>query len=205
MGLAIGAMWLMWFRLNSGRRRWWSNEHEMETHKQARRRNNEILSPGQRFGEVVSAVIVLLILGFYLYHQVANTGFFTSKFGGWEMFAFYGSILLSLVSPIARAVVGRRNPVRPVEAFCNLFFAFASLWLFFVFPFNFAHFADALPGAIRFALSWITNDIAKVVLVLAFIGGLISAIVNIVRYLTFTSPVKEIGEKPPGTTSAIPA
>jgi len=150
-----------------------------------RRGNNEILGGRQRFAEVVSALIVLLVLGFYLYHQIANTGFFTSNFGGWAMFAFYGSIMLSLVSPIARAVIGRRNRVRPLEAACNIFFAFSSLYLLIIFPFNFAHFGDALPGAIRFLLSWVTNDIAKVVLVLAFIGGLISAGVNIVRYLTF--------------------
>jgi hypothetical protein len=190
-GLAIGAMWIIWFRLSGAPRQWWNKENQAQIHK--RRGTNEILSAGQRFGEAVSAVIVLLILAFYLYHQVANTGFFTSKFGGWEMFAFYGSILLSLVPPIGRAVIGRRNPVRPVEAACNLFFAFASLWLLFVFPFNFAHFANALPGGIRFALSWVTDDIAKLVLVLVFLGTLISAAVNIVKYLTF-APVKEMQE-----------
>jgi len=81
---------------------------------QKRGRSNEILSPGQRFGELVSVAIVLLIFGLYLYHQLANTGFFTSKFGGWEMFAFYGSIFPSLFPPLARSFIGRRNPVRPM-------------------------------------------------------------------------------------------
>ena len=148
--------------------------------------NNEYLGWGERFGEVVSAAILLAILAFYLYHQVANTGFFTSAFGPWQMFAFYGSIVLSLVPPIARAVIGRRNPVRPTEAAVNLFFAGAALYLLSVFPFNFAHFGDALPTVLRFTLTWITNYIAKIVFVLAAIGGFISAGVNIVRYLTFT-------------------
>jgi len=161
-------------------------QSESQTKALRRKGNNEFLSPAQRFGELVAVVIVLLILAFYLYHQFANTGFFTSEFGGWAMFAFYGSIMLSLVPPIARAIIGRRNPVRPLEAGCNLFFAFASLWLLIVFPFNFAHFADALPAAIRFTLSWVTDWIAQVVLFLAFLGGLISACVNVIRYLTFT-------------------
>jgi hypothetical protein len=150
-----------------------------------RARNGEFLELGQRFGEVVSAVIMLAIFAFYVYHQVANTGFFTSSFGPWEMFAFYGSILLSLTPPVARAVIGRRNPVRPYEAAVNLFFAGVMLYLLGVFPFNFAHFTDALPAAVRFTLFWVTNDIAKIAIVLAFIGGIISAAVNIVKYLTF--------------------
>lgn len=193
--LVIGAMWMLSFRPTGEPRRWWVREDQTKISK--RRGNNEVLSAGQRFGEVVSGAIVLLILAFYIYNQLTNTGFFTSKFGGWEMFAFYGSIFLSLVPPIARAVIGRRNRVRPLEAACNIFFAFASLYLLGVFPFNFAHFGDALPGAIRFALSWVTNDIAKVVLVLAFLGGLISAGVNVVRCLTFV-PIEEAEETATG-------
>lgn len=150
-----------------------------------RKGNNEFLDLGQRFGEIVAAVIVLLILAFYLYHQTSNTGFFTAKFGGWEMFAFYGPIILSLVPPIGRAVIGRRNPIRPYEAAGNIFFAFALLYLLIVFPFNFAHFSDALPTFLRFTLSWVTNDIAKVVLALAVAGGLISAGYNIVKYVMY--------------------
>jgi hypothetical protein len=150
-----------------------------------RRESKEILSGWQRFGELVSAFVVLLILAFYLYHQFKNTGFFTPSFGGWAMFAFYGSIVLSLLPPISRAVIGRRNPVRPLEAGCNIFFAIALLYLLSVFPFNFAHFAVALPVAVRFLLSWITNGIAKAFMVLGIVAVLISAIVNIVKYLSF--------------------
>ncbi len=158
---------------------------ESRAQTQRRGRNNEILSIPQRFGEMVSVAVVLLILGFYLYHQFANTGFFTTKFGGWEMFAFYGSVVLSFLPPLARAFIGRRNPVRPLEVFCNIFFAFASLGLLIVFPFNFGHFTAALPDGLRFLLSWVTNDMARAVLLLAFFGGLASAAYNIVRYQSF--------------------
>jgi hypothetical protein len=160
-------------------------QSESESRISARKQNKETLTVPQRFGEIVSAFIILLILAFYLYHQVENTGFFTSKFGGWEMFAFYGSVLLSLLPPLGRAWLGRRNPIRPVEAFCNVFFAIALLYLLVVFPFNFAHFADALPVAVRFMFGWLSNDIAKVAMVLGILGTGISAILNIVRYLLF--------------------
>jgi hypothetical protein len=101
-------------------------------------------------------------------------------------------------------VFSRRNNIRPIKVFCNLFFAFASLWLLFAFLFKATHFADTFPSAIRFAFSWVTNDIARMVLGLMFVGGLISALVNIVRYATFTSTVREEpSEQPPSSSSAI--
>jgi hypothetical protein len=145
----------------------------------------DILTLPQRFGQMVSVMAILLILAFYLYHQVANTGFFTSKFGAWEMFAFYGSILLSLFPSLARAWIGRRNPVKPLEAFSNAFSAIALIFLLVVFPFNFTHFADALPIVIRFMFGWLSNDIAKIAMVLAILGTGISAVYNGGRYLLF--------------------
>jgi hypothetical protein len=145
----------------------------------------DILTLPQRFGQIVSTIAILLILAFYLYHQIANTGFFTSKFGAWEMFAFYGSILLSLLPPLARVWLGRRNPVRLLDAFCNAFCTIALIFLFVVFPFNFTHFADALPIAIRFMFGWLSNDIARIAMVLGILGTGISAVINGARYLLF--------------------
>jgi hypothetical protein len=62
--------------------------------------------------------------------------------------------------------------------------AITAVWFLIVFPFNFAHFADALPGAFGFVLAWITDDIAKIVLVVQIILGPISACVTIWRYLS---------------------
>ena len=45
-----------------------------------------------------------------------------------------------------------------------------------VFPFNFAHLADTLPEGLRIALSWFTNDIGKIVLILQAILSPISAL-----------------------------
>src|SRR5579862_1771353 len=115
-----------------------------------RGKNNEVLTLGQRFGEIVSVFIIFLILGFYLYHQFANTGFFTGNFVGWVVFVFYGSFALSVLPALLRAVIGRRNPVRPFEAAFDLLLASGFIYLLAVFPFNFSHFSFALPEAIRF-------------------------------------------------------
>jgi hypothetical protein len=155
----------------------------------------EVLSTSQRWGELISVVAMLLLFGFFAYHQGANTGFFTAKFGAVEMFCLYGPILFSLAAPGVRALHGRRNPARPLEVAMDVFLAIAALWLLMVFPFNFSHLADALPAAIRFILAWITNDIGKVVLILQVIVGPISAFVTMRKYLS-------VRRREPATPSA---
>jgi hypothetical protein len=127
---------------------------------------------------------MLLLFGFLAYHQIANTGFFTAKFGMLEMVCLYGPILLGITAPAVRAWTGYRNPARPFEAAASLFLAVGSLWLVIVFPLNYAHLADALPSTIRFVLAWVTDDIGKAVLVLQVIIGPISALLTIWKYLS---------------------
>lgn len=146
--------------------------------------DKEVLTTPQRWGELISVFPMLLLFSFFVYHQVANTGFFTAKFGALEMFCLYGPILLSLVAPVVRAVSGRRNPARPFDIATYLFLAIAALWFLMVFPFNFSHLADALPGAFHFVLAWITNDIGRVFLILQVIIGPISAILTTRKYLS---------------------
>lgn len=146
--------------------------------------DKEALTPAQRGGELVGIAIMLLVPGFFAYHQAANTGFYTARFGAMEMVCLYGPILFSFAAPVVRVVTGRRNPARPFEIVTNVFLALAAVWLLIVFPFNFAHLADALPAAIRFVLAWITNEIGTVVLILQIIVGTIMAVVTTVKYLS---------------------
>lgn len=145
---------------------------------------NEILTPSQRWCGLATVVAMLVLLGFFAAHQLANTGFFTAQFGSLEMLALYGPILISFAAPIARAISGRHNPARPFEAAMNFALAIGSLWLAIVFPFNFAHLTDVLPGAIRFVLSWINNDIGRLVLILQVIIGLIVAPLTIITFFS---------------------
>ncbi len=149
----------------------------------AKKQEKEVLSTPQRWLELLLIAAMLLLFGFLVYHQLANTGFFTAKFGSLEMLCLYGPILLSLVAPVARALTGRRNPARPFEVTTGLLLAIGSLWLLVAFPFNFSHLADPLPGPIRFVLSWITDDIGKVPLILQVIIGPLTALATTRKYL----------------------
>jgi hypothetical protein len=80
-------------------------------------------------------------------------------------------------------VSGHRNTARPLEVLMNLFLASAALWLLVVFPFDFSHFAEAFPAAIRFMFAWVNNDIGKIVLILQIIIGSIVAFATATTYL----------------------
>lgn len=152
-----------------------------------RNADKETLTPLQRGLEVAIIVAMLLLAGFLVYHQVANTGFFTDQFGWVEMVCLYGPLFLGLASPAVRAFTGQRNPGRPLEAATSLFLAVGSLWLLRVFPFDFTHLADALPEALRFVLAWTPDILGKVILVMQIILGPVSAVVASWKYLSVRS------------------
>jgi hypothetical protein len=146
--------------------------------------DKEILSRSQRWTGLLIVAGMLLLFGFLTVHQLTNTGFFTEKFGSLEMVCLYGPIAVSLIAPIVRAVGRRQNPSRPFDAATNLSLAVGSFWLWIVFPFDFAHLGDILPSMLRFVTSLITNDVGKILLVLQFIGGPISALFTILKYFS---------------------
>jgi hypothetical protein len=150
--------------------------------------NRDIVSTPQRvIDPLISILAMALVFSFFAYHQVAQTGFFTQKFGPFAMVCFYGPIILSPTASIIRAVSGHRNTGRPLEVLVNIFLAAAALWLLVVFPFDFSHFADALPAAIRFMFAWVNNDIGKIVLILQIIVGSIVAFATAITYLVVLS------------------
>jgi hypothetical protein len=100
------------------------------------------------------------------------------------MLCLYGPLLLGVTAPAVRAVTGYRNPGRPFEVLTSLFLLLGSLWLLTVFPFNFAHLADALPGPIHFILAWMTNDIGRLLMVLQIIISPITALFTTGKYLS---------------------
>ena len=140
------------------------------------------LDPGQRGSEVVGVFISFLILLFFVENQVKGTGFFTSKFGPEEEALFYGSWFVGAAVSLARAAVGRRNPVRPFDALYGALLVVTALVLLSVFPFDFAHFPDLLPQVVRFAVKWVSDPIGKIGLVLIAVGGFASMLYNAVVY-----------------------
>jgi hypothetical protein len=159
---------------------WWHQPTRWGWQTQIRDRDR--MDPGQRAGEVFGVIVSLLVLLFFVENQVKGTGFFTSRFGPTEQALFYGSALAGMAVSLARAAVGRRNAVRPYDALYGALLVVTALWLLRVFPFDFAHFPDLLPKAIRPALFWLTNPVGAIGLVLAGIGGFASMLYNVVVY-----------------------
>jgi hypothetical protein len=147
--------------------------------------DQERLSLPMRVGEVFLAGCMILLFGFFVVHQTQPTGFFTEKFGTLAMFWLYVPLLFGLCAPLIRAWTGHRNPARPFEAATSLFLAVGALWLLSVFPFNFAHLADALPEGLRFLLAWVTNGVGQFVLLLQIIIGVPTALLAMWRYFSF--------------------
>ena len=120
---------------------------------------------------------------YFVAHQTGSTGFFTSKFATVEMLLFFGSLMYGIVSPALKGLFGRKNLVRPFDAVGLIFSAVAMAWLLVVYPFDFAYFADVLPSFLRFLLQWISNDIARGLMVLGIIVIPVFAIYNVVLYM----------------------
>lgn len=148
-----------------------------------RTNDKDMLNPVERWLERFSVVLILLLLGFFMLHQFANTGFFTERFGTAEMLCLYVPIVVAMLPPLIRARMGRRHPARLWVAASSLLTAVTALWLLSTFPFNFAHFADFLPGSVRFMFFWLSDDLAKIPLVLQIIVGPISALVAVWQFL----------------------
>jgi len=118
----------------------------------------------------VGVIMVFPLILFYLIaHQVLSTGFFTATFGILEMILLYGSLIFWIVTCTV-LLLEFKDLSRNIDSFGGLgFCAVSFFWFFLVFPFDFAHFADALPEVFRFLLQWISNEFAWVLLVLGFI------------------------------------
>lgn len=125
---------------------------------------------------------VLMIL-YLATHQIWSTGFFTVRFGAVEMFMLYGSWIAWSITSGLESLLGRRFLSRLFDALGGIIFiAVATVWLVIVFPFNFAYFADVLPTFLRFLVQWISNDVARVLMVLYAIVMGIAAIYAPVAY-----------------------
>jgi hypothetical protein len=117
-------------------------------------------------------IILVGIVGvlYFVAHQIWSTGFFTATFGTLEMVLLYGYLIAMIVSGTLYGFLGRKHLSRYFDVFGGMFFAAVAItWLLVVFPFDFAYFADVLPDFLRFLVQWISNDIARVVMVLVIL------------------------------------
>ena len=133
---------------------------------------------------IVFVLIFTLIVLYFAAHQIWSTGFFTIKFGTFETLLLYGSLFEWIVVGTLE-VFGIKNFSRDIDAFGGIIFVtIGGIWLFAVFPFEFAYFGDVLPDFLRFLLQWISNDIARIVLVLwTIVNGVAAVYYGILRIL----------------------
>ena len=125
---------------------------------------------------------VLMIL-YLAAHQIWSTGFFTEAFGTTEMIMLYGSWISWIITSGLEGVLGQRLLSRLFDTFGGIIFiAVATAWLAVVFPFDFTYFANVLPGFLRFLLQWISNDIARILMVLYAIAMGIAAVYAPIAY-----------------------
>jgi len=128
------------------------------------------------FGIAIVVVSVLMIL-YFVVHQTGSTGFFTTAFGTLEMIMLYGNLIAWVITGALEGIFGQRLLSRLFDVFGGVIFITVSLaWLFAVFPFEFAYFADVLPDSLRFLVQWISNDIARGMMVLGIIICTIAAV-----------------------------
>ena len=128
------------------------------------------------FGIGIVIVSILMII-FFVSHQMQSTGFFTSKFGALEMLILYGFWIFWITTAGLESILSQRLLSRIVDTFGGVFFAtIAIAWNLVVFPFDFANFANVLPESIRFLVQWISNDIAWAIMLVLMLLHLLAAI-----------------------------
>ena len=143
----------------------------------------DIISYSKRVGNIVGVGVSFLIVLYFVVHLTGSTGFFTSKFGTLEMLLLYVSLMYGIVEPALKGLFGRKNLARLFNIFGLMLATVATAWLFMVFPFDFAYFADVLPSFLRFLVQWISNDIARGLMVLGIIATPVIAIYTATMYL----------------------
>ena len=125
----------------------------------------------------------VLVILYMAVHQIESTGFFTAKFGTIEMIMLYGSWIAWIITSGLEGILGQRLLSRLFDTFGGIIFiAVATAWLSVVFPFDFEYFAEVLPDFLRFLVQWVSNDIARIVMVLYTIAMGIAAIYSPIAY-----------------------
>ena len=144
---------------------------------------------------VISVAIVMffpLIAIYFAAHQMFSTGFFTATFGVLEMVLLYGTLFYWIFT-CAVLLLELKDLSRDVDSFGGLIFAAIGFaWLSIVFPFDFIYFANVLPENLRFLVQWISDGIARVVLVL---GSIVHSALAVVAGIQRVMVRKELAQR----------
>ncbi len=151
----------------------------------------------ERFFGIFLVIFNFSCLLFYIFHQINSTGFFSNKFGFIEMIMLYGSFITWIITASLESIFNKKHISRLFDLYGGMeFLSFSSIWLLVVFPFDFTFFSDILPYYLEFSLRWISNDIAKICMILYsifLIGGMLFSI--ILRIFVMRANNREIPTK----------
>lgn len=137
-----------------------------------------------RVTSVAFLVIGALGMLYLVTHQMGSTGFFTEKFGTLEVLILYGYLSQVIISGTLYGLLGRKHLALLFYVFGGLIIAvITNVWLYVVFPFEFTYFADVLPDFLRFLVHWISNDIARMLIVLNIIVHLLGEVYVAILYV----------------------
>jgi hypothetical protein len=143
----------------------------------------ETLPRNERVVGIAIVTFCFLMIIFFGTHQIQSTDFFTFKFGLLEMILFYGFWIFWITTASLEAILNQRLLSRIVDTFGGLIFATISIAILLIlFPFEFTYLSDGLPGSIRFLVQWISNDIARVIMIILVIAHLAAAIYSPFAY-----------------------
>ncbi len=171
-----------------------TNENWLIKHAEAEAKK-DVIPFSERAGNIVGIVGGLLAVLFFAVHQTQSTGFFTSGFGTAEMLLLYISLAFGIITTAIRALFGRKNLARLFDVFGACVFTVTIAWLYIVFPFNFTHFADVLPDFLKFLLQWITNDIARILMLIGMVVAPVMVIYNAIMYVLVRQELSKQGSK----------
>jgi hypothetical protein len=156
----------------------------------AREADRNRLGTAERIGNVIGIFFVLLFFIILIDIQVSGSGFFTDAFGPLEQVLLYGSLLYGVFPSLVRAFTSDRNLGRLADIIGSVIFVAAASYLLWVFPFDVPSLLDYLLGPASEAFPWITNELARAVLLLGIVISIISAAYNVVLYLAVRDELK---------------
>ena len=154
-----------------------------EWYARAKKEADKGVPKSERVTGIGIVIISILLITYIVLHQIKTTGFFTKSFSAFEMFFLYGYFIFWIITAGLEGIFKKRFLSRIIDVFGGIIFATFSLaWLGLVFPFEFAYFADLLPDFLRFLVGWISNDIAKVIMILLTIFHIVAAVYSPIAY-----------------------
>ncbi|MBN1677304.1 MAG: hypothetical protein JW880_02080 [Candidatus Thermoplasmatota archaeon] len=156
-----------------------------------REAKKDVLPWSERVGQVVGVGVFLIVTLFFIIHQTRPTGFFTDDFSTVGSVLLYALLVSGIIPLSVRALLGRKNSARPVDAAATAILVIGELYFLARFTFDFSHFADPFPNSLEFLLDWISPTLAKLLLILGVVGGSIFSVYHALMYFAVRELLSE--------------